>query len=218
MGLIVFKLLREERQRSDARVSLLAAAAAPEVSLPLRHGEAAPMPASGDVAARSELFAVAESESPWLRRAGVAAALAAIVALSGYALTRGADSGTAFPPAVAQGAPLELLALSHVLQDGLLTVTGTVQNPRSGDRAAHLVARAFVFDAGGILLASATAGLDYATLAPGDQSQFVISVPVKGSVSRYRVGFRTADGSVVAHVDRRAETESARNGSQESVP
>jgi hypothetical protein len=32
-------------------------------------------------------------------------------------------------------------------------------------------------------------------------------------VARYRVGFRTADGSVIAHVDRRADATTARHGS-----
>jgi hypothetical protein len=31
----------------------------------------------------------------------------------------------------------------------------------------------------------------------------VVSVPVNGAVSRYRVGFRTDDGRVISHVDRR---------------
>jgi hypothetical protein len=210
MGLIVLKLLREERGRSDARAALLAAATASEPGLEL---ELAP-PASesrlrvGDGAAIGELFAVPETESPWLRRAGVAAAVAAVVALSGYALSR--TGGTAETVAAAH-APLELLALNHAQRDGVLTITGSVRNPEGAAAVTDVVASAFLFGPDGSFLTSGRSPLDYATLAPGDQSQFVISVPVGRPVSRYRVGFRGADGSVVAHVDRRAGSESASN-------
>ena len=43
---------------------------------------------------------------------------------------------------------------------------------------------------------------------------FVIAVPVSGTVARYRVGFRAADGSVIAHVDRRADSTAAAQHSQ----
>jgi len=63
------------------------------------------------------------------------------------------------------------------------------------------------------------APLDYVTLAPGDESSFVVKVPVRGPIARYRVGFRAADGTVVAHVDRRTPGSSARNtGSSGSAP
>jgi hypothetical protein len=32
----------------------------------------------------------------------------------------------------------------------------------------------------------------------------VVTVPVRSAVARYRVGFRSEDGGVVAHIDRRA--------------
>ena len=66
-----------------------------------------------------------------------------------------------------------------------------------------MFATAFAFAADGTFLASGRAPLDFTTLAPGDESPFVVTVPVKGEVARYRVGFRSADGRVVAHVDRR---------------
>jgi hypothetical protein len=39
----------------------------------------------------------------------------------------------------------------------------------------------------------------------------VIKVPVSGTVSRYRVGFRGPDGTVIAHVDRRTDGTAALN-------
>ena len=56
------------------------------------------------------------------------------------------------------------------------------------------------------------APLDFATLAPGDESPFVLGVPVSGTVARYRVGFRSEDGRVIAHIDRRAAGTLARTG------
>lgn len=221
MGLIVLKLLREERLRSEARAALLAAATASEPSLELRPASTPPgtRPRLDDAAPAGELFAVAETESPWLRRAGVAAALAVFVAVAAFALTRG---GT--PPAggtnaaIAQHPPLELLALDHVQQNGVLTITGTVRNPGTAPPAAHVAASAFLFAPDGTFLTSGRAALDYATLAPGDQSQFVINVPVTRPVGRYRVGFRGADGQVVAHVDRRAGESASNAGSSGSTP
>jgi hypothetical protein len=73
------------------------------------------------------------------------------------------------------------------------------------------VATAFVFAADGTFLASGRAPLDFSTLAPGDESPFVITIPVKGAVARYRVGFRSEDGQVIGHVDRRATATLARS-------
>ena len=63
--------------------------------------------------------------------------------------------------------------------------------------------RGLAFGPNGDFLTSSRAPLDLSTLAPGDESPFVISVPIEGEVSRYRIGFRTEAGAVVAHVDRR---------------
>jgi hypothetical protein len=51
--------------------------------------------------------------------------------------------------------------------------------------------------------------VDLQLLAPGDESPFVIAVPITGTVSRYRIGFRGADGAAIAHVDRRLDARSA---------
>lgn len=212
MGVIVLKLLAEERRRAEARVALLEAATVPDPAWdpydPLSRD---------DVSARfredapaGDLFVAAEPERLWGRRAAVAACLAAVVVTSAYALTllRGEERTTS---AAARTYPLELMELRHAHQDGVLTITGVVHNPRTASPVSQVSATAVLFNADGTFLGSGRAALDYATLGPGDQSQFVVAVPVKGSsVSRYRVGFRAADGSVIEHVDRR-DGESARN-------
>ena len=75
MGLILFKVLNDERQRSDARVAALAAAAA-TVDLPLA-SQTDDVAVPDPVISRSDLFVTADEGSPWPRRAAVAAVLAA---------------------------------------------------------------------------------------------------------------------------------------------
>jgi hypothetical protein len=67
-----------------------------------------------------------------------------------------------------------------------------------------VAATAFLFGADGTFLASGRAPLDFTILRPGDESGFVISVPVTLPVARYRIGFRGDDGRIIGHVDRRA--------------
>jgi hypothetical protein len=212
MGVILFNVLREERQRSDARVALLLATAGTMEPGPAQESEsaAADVPLNDDAASRDELFAAREERSPWTRRLAVAAVFAGCVAAGAYAvLPRGSASVAA--PAGATAAPLELLTLGHSQESDSLTITGLVHNPRNGVPLKHIVATAVLFGEGGGFLTSGRANLDFTTLGPGDDSPFVIRVPVTGVVTRYRVGFRSADGAVISHVDRRADSTSARH-------
>jgi len=217
MGVILFKVLREERQRSDARVAMLAAASARfDLPLVVREPEIVQEPAPV-TQAPGELFAVADGQSPWGRRAGVAAALAAVMTVAGYALLP-AKGGAPELATAAQSQPLELLSLTHTQQPSGLTISGTVYNPRSGAPVSQVFAAAILFGPDGNFLTSARAPLDFTTLRPGDESPFVIPVPVSGAVARYRIGFRAADGSVIAHIDRRADGTTAKNGPAGSTP
>jgi hypothetical protein len=216
----LFVAFREDRRRSEARVALLREiAAGPE---PLDEFAAPPIDA-GDLPIYSDespaptrgLFSEAETRSPWGRRIAAAAVTAAIVGAAGYLVIPRSASSAADAPATATGAktaPLELLSLRHSQADGRLVITGLVQNPRAGVPLMRVIATAFLFSADGTFLASGRAPLDFSTLAPGDESPFVLSVPVTGQVGRYRVGFRSEDGRVIAHVDRRAASTLARTG------
>jgi hypothetical protein len=132
----------------------------------------------------------------------VAAGLAVVVAIAGYALL---PARAAAPQAVSTVAPLELLALKHTQEGTTLTISGSVRNPRSGAAQAQVFATAVLFGPDGNFLTSGRSALDFTSLAPGDESPFLIAVPVTGTVARYRIGFRGADGTVIAHVDRRAD-------------
>ena len=211
MAIVIARLLREDRERSEARVAALTALAAD--AEPSHSNITSPLPdldLRPDAHDRGEagMFARRDEPSPWGRRFAIAGVLAVVVGAALFAARHGSapasgtaqSAGPSAPPVVR---PLELLALRHSLEPQGLTISGLVQNPASGAPLPRLVATAIVFGPGGDFLTSSRAPLDVATLAPGAESPFVISVPVGGNVSRYRIGFRTEAGAVVAHVDRR---------------
>ena len=70
---------------------------------------------------------------------------------------------------------------------------------------------AYTFDDKGSFLASGRALIDVTALAPGDESPFVVTVPVTETVARYRIGFRAEDGRVIAHIDKRHRRRCAAN-------
>jgi hypothetical protein len=163
------------------------------------------------VAGVADLFAEPERPSPWVNRLVAIGCFAAIVLAIGVGVTTfgsrtAPGSQTAAPQSAgkAEVAPLELLSLRHSQESNRLVITGLVLNPRTAATIAHVAATVFVFGPDGALLSSNQAPLDYTTLTPGGESAFVVSVPVTGQVARYRVGFRTEDGHVLPHVDRRA--------------
>ena len=231
MGLVVAKLVREERQRSDARVAALAEMAAEpaphvqpsaDVRRPVvaarparivRLDELEIRPANTTVTGVAELFTARQAPSVWGGRLAVVGALAIVAAAVAFGIKSLGVRGDA--PASAAAAttgdrvttgapPLELLSLHHTQQTGSITITGLVQNPRDGTPLTRVVATALVFGPEGTVLSSARALLDFTTITPGDESPFAVTVPVTGEVTRYRIGFRSADGRVIAHVDKRA--------------
>jgi len=188
---------------------------APPMSIPARPASA-PRPIDDleirpAVNGMSELFAETDRPSPWGPRFAVIGCLAAIGLAIGFALISGTSRPAATPaPTAAQQAPqldtppLELLSLGHEQDARRLAITGLVKNPRAGAPLSHVVATAILFGPDGAFLSSSRSPLDFTTLVPGQESPFVVNIPVSGQVSRYRVGFRTEDGRVIAHVDKRS--------------
>ena len=166
-------------------------------------------PAVEEVSGFQELFHDRDEPSAWPRRIAVVGGLAAVVVAGFFAWS----NLPAWRPAAAEQAgqlsevavdtPLELLSLRHAQQDGVFSITGLVQNPRAGRELTNVKVTLFVFGPGGTFLTSGRAPLDFTALGPGDESSFVVNVPVKGDVARYRIGFRGEDDRVLAHVDRR---------------
>jgi hypothetical protein len=254
MGVLLTRMLRDERRRSDARIALLSELAAEPATAPAPlDSDAAPRhrvieppqrrvverqqrpviqsqsqpqhqtrpsrmlvlddfdlhPTAEEVPGAHDLFHEPDEPSPWPRRFAVVGGLAAVIAAvvfgwSALPLGRGEPA----PPSaqiaeVIVDTPLELLSLRHTQQDGMFTITGLVQNPRAGRELSGVKATLFVFGPGGSFITSGRAPLDFTALGPGDESPFVIRVPVTGDIARYRVGFRGDDNRVLAHVDRR---------------
>ncbi|PYR90962.1 MAG: hypothetical protein DMF84_18585 [Acidobacteria bacterium] len=245
LSAIVWRMLRVERRRSDARVIALAELAVHEQPVHVAHREpvvhheglahresaahrerVAQPPSRAVSPARdltlrdtrvagATIFAEREpSSSPWGTRiavmSGLALAVAAVVLFGLAARERGEEATprqvTRPDAATLPAAPeIELLSLHDTRQPGTLTITGLVQNPRGGAMLTRVTVTAFAFDESGAFLASGRALLDITALAPGDESPFVVTVPVSENVARYRVGFRGDDGRVIAHIDRRQQ-------------
>jgi hypothetical protein len=154
-------------------------------------------------------FLGSESRAPegqqhqlWLR---LAAAAMAIV-LGGVVFVRMSHRAPAQATAHTQAAPapLELLSLRHERQGVNLSVAGLVRNPSAGGVLERVTAIVFLFDQQGSFVTSAKAPIDFVKLNVGDESPFVVKVAAPQTVARYRVSFRTEDGTL-AHVDRRGE-------------
>lgn len=218
LSVIVWRMLRDEKQRSEARIAALALMAARPASPPPSRLHTAPAstPTSG-------MFEEHVEESPWKNRLAVMTALGlvlasvilfALAANTSTAPARSTAAAGAATHAAATAGPaagLELISLRDSRQAGSLTITGLVRNPSQGAPLDRITVTAYTFDEKGSFLASGRALIDVTALAPGDESPFVVSVPVAETVARYRIGFRGEDGRVIAHVDKRQQGPIAAN-------
>jgi len=213
MTVLAWRVLREDRRRTDARVAALAAEINDgsmnrysEVAL----NEAPHVPVD-------HLFANAdtEAERPRPRLAAIVGGGALVVGTIGTLLllaTSGARPSAATGPkprpSAAAAAPaaanstLELMALGHEREDDRLTIRGIVRNPSGGQPLTNVTAVVLLFNQQGGFLTSGRAAIGGA-LAPGGEAPFAVTVPGAGDVGRYRVSFRTSEG-IVPHVDRRS--------------
>jgi hypothetical protein len=181
----------------------------------------APHDPAAALQAPNPLFAATVVPRPgggrWLAAAAVALAFGAAAAyrLQGADLTSavGLTRLRSAPTSESAAHPLELLSLRHSVDaDGSFTVTGFVRNPRDGETLRKVVAVVYLFDAQGSYFAGGRAPLDSAALQPGEESPFVVRVAAPATVGRYRVGFRSEGGEVVAHADRRGQLPIAATG------
>ena len=193
LSLMAWRVLRDERLRSSARVAALAAE--------IHDGSFASSPAS-------EMF---RATPPHSRLPLVATVAAVLVGLAGAgAILLGRDTGKpvaaeapsqiAHPVAVV---PLELIALGHERDAEGLTVRGVLRNPSSGSAIIQLTAVVTLFNREGGYVASGHAAVQAARLGPGSETTFVVTIPGAAAVERYRVSFRT-EHDVVPHVDMRS--------------
>ena len=212
MAVVAWRLLRSDRDRTEARASMLRQMAfEPE---PVLQERAFQTPTFASI--EPAFTATADRETPPTRRlmaVGVVVVFMAIGAASVYGLYGDATEGTSSvtrPSAGAKAsragaAPLELVSLSHRTEGDDFVVAGLVQNPDNGRTASSVLAVVYVFNAQGEYFASGKTTLEFAPLAPGAESPFTVRLPKTTGVTRFRVGFRAQDGAVVAHVDKRGQ-------------
>lgn len=211
MAVVAWRLLRSDRDRTEARAAMLRQMAfEPE---PVLQERAFQTPTFATI--EPAFSAVAERTTPPSRRlmaVAVVVVFMAIGAASVYGLygddVATGDSGLprrSPAGATAGAAPLELLSLSHRTEGADFVVAGLVQNPAAGRLTSSVMAVVYVFNARGEYFASGKATLEFAPLAPGAESPFTVRLPKTPGVTRFRVGFRATDGAVVAHVDKRGQ-------------
>jgi hypothetical protein len=213
MGVVAWRASNEERRRAAARVAALSAAAyggnepvAAPVPAPPVLAAAAPWRPAPEVTVHTGfLGADTPARESVSRQRGLAAAAAVLAVIVGaFAFARvGRDAGAAETPGTA-AAPLELLSLRHEREGAMLSVAGLVRNPPAASGVEGVSAVVFLFDQQGTFVTSARAPIDFVKLTSGDESPFVVKVQAPQSVARYRVSFRTDDGTL-PHVDRRGE-------------
>ena len=199
MSGVAWRVVREERRRSQARVEALAAA--------IRHEESGAEKRDG-TRLYGDLFTAAVRR-PARARLGLVVVLGAfaVAGVAAVAVALSALSGTtgAVPAATTvrmADAPLELVALEHERAGDTLSVQGVVRNSRDAAPVSQLVAVVFAFSRAGGFVASRRAAVATPTLAAGAESSFTVTLPGLGDVGRYRVSFRTED-RVMPHIDRR---------------
>src|SRR5687768_6355098 len=229
MAVVAWRLLRGDRERTEARAAMLRQLAfEPEPALNERAFQA-PIAASFE----PSFGATVVRESPPTRRLMAVAVVVVFMAIgagsvygiygtgetaglsrrssagaeaeAGGTETARNDGGATRGSRRGEVAPLELLSLSHRTEAEDFVVAGLVQNPSDGRLASSVMAVVYVFNARGEYFASGKASLEFAPLAPGAESPFIVRLPKTSGVTRFRVGFRAQDGTVVAHVDRRGQ-------------
>jgi hypothetical protein len=235
MAVVAWTLIRAERDRAAARIEALEAlafepaaeevpqsvaqpaAGAPQWDAALGAATAAPPDRThwADYAAATHaegMFDTAKAPGGNGRR-WIAVAAVGLVVVTGYfgvvafrsPRVAAAVAGTS-SDLNGDDVPIELVSLRHAVgSDGAFVVTGLVQNPASGRGVPNVEAVVYLFDDQDQYFTSGRARVDASTLGPGAEASFEVRIPSVTGVSRYRVGFREADGRTVAHVDRRGQ-------------
>ena len=239
MSVTAWRLMRDEKRRSAARIAALSTAAGgddaldqfPELSIAepsVEHRVArapwkpaapiapppveTPAPAMAHATGFLGSTSIERDHGGRQRSLAIAAFVLFAIMSGGLVWMMSEPEGTS-TVAVGPNSPLELVSLSHARQNEKLAVSGLVRNPVSGRPVERLSAVVFLFDRAGTFVTSSRAHVDFLKLGAGDESPFVVSIDAPPTVSRYRVSFRTDDG-VVPHIDRRGESPAAAEGEQ----
>ena len=220
MSIVAWRAVRNERRRSEARVTALAADIHIRDDIQARDTGDLPLHQVPTTISTRSMFAPDHSTPTRSRLAvvvglgvvGVGASAALAVVLGGAGRPNGVElrsdaaqqrssAENATPEnATVIAAPLELVALGHERDADSLTVRGVLRNPASGKELGQLTAVVLLFNHDGGFVASGRAAVQAPKLEPGGETTFVITIPGVADVERYRVSFRIED-RVVPHVD-----------------
>jgi hypothetical protein len=207
---IAWRVVRDERRRSEARVARLTDAIYEEATQ--RPVDVTtllePRPASGS---RYGFIAIGVC---------VVAGIALLLSLAsthpgsaGETTLKASSHENNSPHKVAAtptGAPLELVELEHERDGRRLVVRGLVRNPANGAERDGLIAVVLGYSRTGDLLASGRAAVLQSKLSAGETTPFVVGVSGADNITRIRVSFRTAS-RVELHVDRRPHGDAAKD-------
>ena len=215
---IAWRVVRDERRRSEARVAALTDAIYEEATQrPVDVGTLLePRPASGSrygfvaigvgVVVAAGMTIVFSWADPF--RVGDSTGLKGPShKVESSTSAHGASRKLAGTPT---DAPLELIELEHEHDGHRLVVRGLVRNPANGAERNALMAVVLAYSRSGDLLASGRAAVLQSKLSPGEITPFVVGVPGAENINRIRVSFRTAS-RVELHVDRRPHGDAAKD-------
>lgn len=199
MSVVAWRLARDERRRSEARVATLASDIRGEGPSPVHVSD--------------RFFAEGQARTPSnpLRALAIGVlVVGSVTALVVFAASGSRGGSVAAAPTAADApapAPLELVALRHEREGDRLIVRGVVRSSNRAD-VADLIAVVSVLNHRGDVAASGqgfvTGAAPVSTHGAADvESTFEVTVPGVHDVSRYRVGFKS-NNRIIAHVDRRA--------------
>jgi hypothetical protein len=200
-SIVAWRVMREERRRSEARIAALAAEIRGESNNEPALREGAPP------ALVADMFAAGPLPSAYPRTAALVGAGAFVVGvLIALVVVVGGDSSEPSvaqeEPVVADATELQLLSLEHERRDDQLIVRGTLNNLPAQPEADLPTVVVLLFRSDGGLVTKASATIEPDPLTPDPDGTFAVIVPDASEIGRYRVSFRKYD-QVVPHVDRR---------------
>ena len=220
MGIVAWRVVRDERRRSDARLAALAAELRRGGTSANEGSEPAEPPAGSaaadDPAAGRGLFSPPPEPagSGWAAAAalGGAAAVVLVAAATAFLLSTSDDGDS---DAAEDTRPqLDLIELRHAESGPFLDISGSVRNPARAAGVERLSVVAAAFDETGALIATLRTPVENPALPAGADSAFLVRLPAAG-VSRYRISFLLGDATV-PHVDRRPPAQPPRPGGDSS--
>jgi hypothetical protein len=200
-SVFAWRLARDERRRSEARVQALAA----EIRETTGDEKPAPVVVNGLFTAEMRAEPSTSFRALSIGAVVVSATLATVLTLGSGDHSAARSAAASEAPGFAETVSLELMSLEHEVESGGLVIRGTVIERSGGPSNPPLTATIFALNRDGVVVGSGLAPLENAAMSTsgGVESSFVVRITGVGEIQRYRVSFRSGDRTI-SHVDRRA--------------